>query len=123
MFDLAVSLWVINISVIELDAQVFAPEFYLIGRKVHAVIGDDAVWDTIMVYGTGYKVYPWSDFGRFNWFGLYPLGEFIYHDQQIFFLMASPFKGSDHVKPPDRKRPSNGYSLEGGRWHVALVSK
>ena len=37
--------------------------------------------------------------------------------------MASPFKGSDHIKPPDRKGPSNGDCLESGRRHMALVCK
>ena len=37
--------------------------------------------------------------------------------------MGSPFKGSNHVKPPDRERPGNGDCLEGGGWHVALVCK
>ena len=53
MFDLAVSLWVIDGSIIELDAHVFAPEFYLVGRKVRAVISDDAVGDAVMVYNPG----------------------------------------------------------------------
>ena len=42
-FDLAVSLWVIDGSIIELDAHVFAREFYLVGRKVRVVISDDVV--------------------------------------------------------------------------------
>ena len=54
-------------GVIELNAQIGAPIFHLIGCEVGAVIGDDAVWNTIMVYNAGYKVYHWSDFGRFNW--------------------------------------------------------
>ena len=37
--------------------------------------------------------------------------------------MASPFKGSDQIKPPDRKGPSDGDCLESGRWHMALVCK
>ena len=37
--------------------------------------------------------------------------------------MGSPFKGSNHVKPPDREGPGNGDCLEGGGWHVALVCK
>ena len=37
--------------------------------------------------------------------------------------MGSPFKGSDHIKPPDRKGPSNGDCLESGRRHMALVCK
>ena len=37
--------------------------------------------------------------------------------------MASSFKGSDHIKPPDRKGPSNGDCLESGRRHMALVCK
>src|SRR4051812_24226459 len=37
--------------------------------------------------------------------------------------MASPFEGSDHIKPPDRKGTSNGDCLESGGWHMALVCK
>ena len=43
-------MWVIDGSIIELDAHVFAPEFDLIDRKVRAVICDDAVGDAITVY-------------------------------------------------------------------------
>ena len=50
MFDLAISFWVIDGSIIELDAHVFAPEFDLVGRKVRAVISDDAVGDAVAVY-------------------------------------------------------------------------
>ena len=42
---LSPGLWVIDGSIIELDAHVFAPEFYLVGREVRAVISDDAVGD------------------------------------------------------------------------------
>src|SRR4051812_13109645 len=37
--------------------------------------------------------------------------------------MGSPFEGSDHIKPPDRKGPTNGDCLESGRRHMALVCK
>ena len=37
--------------------------------------------------------------------------------------MASSFKGSDLIKPPDRKGPSNGDCLESGRGHMALIGK
>ena len=37
--------------------------------------------------------------------------------------MGSAFKGSNHVKPPDREGSSDGDSLEGGGWHMALVCK
>ena len=104
-------MWVIDGGVIKFNAQINTPGFHLIGCEIGVVIGDDAVWNTITVHNIGYLVYHWSGFGRFNWFGLYPLSEFIHHDQQIFFLMASSFKGSDHIKPPDRKRPSNGDCL------------
>ena len=81
MFDLAVSLWVIDGSIIELDAHVFAPEFYLIGRKVRAIISDDVVGDAITVYNPGYEVYHRSGFGRLSRLGFYPFGELIHHDQ------------------------------------------
>ena len=70
----------IDRGVIEFNAQFSTPGFHFIGCEIGAVIGDDAVWDTLMVHDTGYKVYHQSSFGRFHWFGLYPLGEFIYDD-------------------------------------------
>ena len=68
-------------GVIELDAQFSAPGFHFVGCEIGAVIGDDAVWNTIMVYNTGYEFYHRPGLGRFNWFGLYALSEFIHHDQ------------------------------------------
>src|SRR3954467_549936 len=76
-----------------------------------------------MVDNPGYEVYHRSGFVRFNRFGFYPFGEFIHHDQQVFFLVGSSFKGSNHVKPPDRKGPGNGDCVEGGGWHIALICK
>ena len=81
MFDLAFSLWVIDGSIIELDAHVFAPEFYLVGRKVRVIISDDVVGDAVTVYNPGYEVYHRSGFGRLYRLGLYPFGEFVNHDQ------------------------------------------
>ena len=75
----------IDRSVIELNAQISTLSFHVIGCEIGAIIGDDAVWNTITVNNTGYEVYHSSGFGHFNWFGLYPLGEFIHHDQQVFF--------------------------------------
>ena len=62
----------IDRRIIELNAHVFAPEFYLIGREVRVVISDDAVGDTVTVYDPGYEIYHWSGFGYFNRFSLYP---------------------------------------------------
>ena len=80
-FNLTICLRVIYGGVIELNAQISAPVFHLIGCEIGAVIGDDAMWDTITVYNAGYKVYYWSGFGRFHWFGFYPFGELVNHDQ------------------------------------------
>ena len=79
--NLAVGLWVIDGSIVELDAHVAAQKFYLVGREVRAIVSDDAVGDAITVYNPGYEVYHRSGFGYFNRFGLYPFGEFIHHDQ------------------------------------------
>ena len=70
------------------------------------------------MYNPGYEVYHWSGFGRFDWFSFYPFGELVHHD-----LMASPFKGSDHIQRPHREGPSDGDCLESGRGHVALIGK
>ena len=99
------------------------PMFYFIGRAVCAAVSYDAVGDAITVYDPGYEVDHRSGFVRLYRLGLYPFGEFFHHDQQIFLLVGSSFKGSNHIKPPDRERPGNGYSFEGGGWHMALISK
>ena len=78
---MTVSFRVIDRSIIELDAHVAAPKFYLVGCKVRAVVSDDAVGDAITVYNPGYEVYHRSGFSRFDRFGFYSFGEFIHHDQ------------------------------------------
>ena len=47
----------IDRSIIELDAHVAAPEFYLVVREVRAVVSDDAMGDAITVYNPGKEVY------------------------------------------------------------------
>ena len=42
---------------------------------------------------------------------------------KYFFLMASPFKRTDHIQPPDREGPSYGDCLESGRGHMTLIGK
>ena len=37
--------------------------------------------------------------------------------------MASTFKGTDHIEPPDHKGPSYGDCLEGSGRHMALICK
>ena len=37
--------------------------------------------------------------------------------------MDASFKGSDHIKHPDRKMPSNGDCLQSGGWHMALIGE
>ena len=61
----------IDRGVVELDAHFAAPSFYFIGCEIGAIISDDAVGDTVLVYDPGYEVYYWSGFGRFDWFGFY----------------------------------------------------
>ena len=105
-------------GVIELNAQITEPGFHLIGCEIGAVIGYDAVGNTVTVHNTRYELYNWSGFGRFNWFGLYPFSEFIHHEQQVFFLMASSFKGSNHIEPQNVKCQVMGivWRAIGGMW-------
>ena len=74
-------LGVIDRGVVELNAHFATPGFHFLGYKIRAVVGDDTVGDTVTVYNLRYEVYYWSGFGRFNWFGFYPFGELVHHDQ------------------------------------------
>ena len=94
--------------IVEFIAQLSALGFHLISCKLGSIISDDTMRDTITVDYAGYKVNHWPCLSWFYRFGLYSLSEFIYHYQQVFLFVASPFKGSNHIKPPDREGPSNG---------------
>ena len=87
----------IDRGVIEFNAQFSTLGFHFTGCEIGAVIGDDVVWDTITVHNIGYEVYHRARLSCFDRFSLYPLSEFVYHNQQIFFIMSSPFKGSNHI--------------------------
>ena len=81
---MTVCLGVIDGGIIELNAHVAAPRFYLVVREVHAIVSDDAVGDAITVYNPGYEVYHRSGFSRLDGFGFYPFGEFIHYDSRYF---------------------------------------
>ena len=118
MFNMSVRLWVVYGGVIEFNIQISTPGFYFAGYEIGAVVSDDAVWDPITAYDTGYELYHWSSFSCFNWFGLYPLSEFIYHNKQVFFLMASPLRGSTMSSPQIVKGQVMGivHRAVGGIW-------
>ena len=105
-------------GVIELDAQISTSSVYFIGCEVRAVIGDDAMWDTITVYDTGYEIYLWSGYGRFNRLDLYPFSEFIHHDQHNFFLWLPPLRGPTMSSPQTAKGQVMGIVCRalGGIW-------
>ena len=78
---MTISLRVIDRSIIELDAHVFALELNFVDREVCAVVSYDVVGDAVMVYNLGYKAYHRSGFGRLNRLSFYLFGELIHHDQ------------------------------------------
>lgn len=47
---------VVDGCIVDFNAQVRTPVFHVIGCEIGAIISDDAVRDTIMVYHAGYKV-------------------------------------------------------------------
>jgi hypothetical protein len=52
--------------------------------------------------------------------GLDPLGEFVDCDEQVGEAASCPSQRSDKVKPPNSKRPCDGYSLQGVCQKVGL---
>ena len=97
--------------IVEFNAQLSALGFHLSSYEVRAIISDDTVRDTITVDCAGYKIDHSSGLSCFVWFVFYPFSEFIHHDQQILSLMASSFKGFNHIESPDHKSPSDGDCL------------
>ena len=80
-FDLAIFLRVVYRCIVGFSAQLNAPGFHPISCKIGDIISDDTVRDTLTVDYTRYEVYNWSGFGRFDWFGFYPLSELVDHDR------------------------------------------
>ena len=118
MFDLAVSLWVIDGSIIDLDAHVFVPEFYLVGHKVRVVISDDVVRDAVMVYNPGYKVYHRSGFGRLTGLASIHLVNLPTMTNMYFFLWLPPLRGPTISSPQTAKGQVMGIvcRVVGGIW-------
>ena len=95
-------------SVIKFNAHFSATNFHLLAVKFEPL-------SVMMLWGTPYrcttpdmKSITGLDSVVFTGLASIHLVNLSTMTNKYFFLMASPFKGSDHVQPPDRKRPSNG---------------
>ena len=75
------------------------------------------------MYNPGYEVYHCPDSAVFTGLASIHLVNLSTMTNKYFFLMASPFKGSDHIQPPDCKGPSDSDCLESDRGHVVLIGK
>ena len=118
MFDLAVRLWVIDGSIVELDAHVFAPEFYLVDREVRAVVSDDVVGDAITVYNPRYEVYHQSGFGFLIGLASIHLVNLSTMTNKYFFLWVPPLRGPTISSPQTAKGHVMGivWRAVGGMW-------
>ena len=102
---------VIDRGVIELNAHLAAPSFHLIGCEIGAIIGDDDVGDTIVVHNPDMKSITGPDSAVLTSLASIHLVNLSTMTNRYFFLVASSFKGSDHIEPPDHKGPSYGDCL------------
>ena len=110
-FDLTICLRVIYGGVIELDAEVSTPILYLIGYEVRAVVSNNVVQDTIMVYDIAYKIYHRSGFSCFYWFGLFHLVNLSTMTSKYFFLWLPPLRSPTMSSPQTAKGQVMGIVL------------
>ena len=90
------------------DVLSLAELLHLTFRKVRTIICDDAMWETETKNNLFEKLnrrgcITFTDGLRFN-----PFGELVNRHQQVGLLVLRMLKGSNHIKPPSSKWPSDG---------------
>ena len=99
-------------SIVELDTHVFAPEFYLVGREVRAVVSDDAVRHAVPSSDVGDECYGSRPVQLLDWLCFDPLCEFVHGDKQMCQAATGCLERAHHVQSPDGKGPGDGDGLE-----------
>ena len=115
---MAVGLWVIDGSIIELNAHVAAREFYLVGREVRAVVSDDAVGDAITVYNPDMKTITGPDLAVLTGLASIHLVNLSTMTSKYFFLWVPPLRGPTMSSPQTTKGHVMGivWRAVGGMW-------
>ena len=90
-------------GIIELNAHVATPSFYLVSCEVRGVIGDDAVGDTITVYYPGYEVYTGPDSAVLTGLASIHLVNLSTMTNRYFFLWVPPLRGLTISSPRTAK--------------------
>src|SRR3954466_11942371 len=117
-FDLTVSLWVIDRSIVELNAQVSAPQLYFIRGEVCAVIGDNTMGDTIMVYDPDMKSITGPDSAVLTGLASIHLVNLSTMTNRYFILWVPPLRGPTISSPQTAKSQVMGMVRRalGGIW-------
>ena len=108
----------IDISIVELDAHIAAPEFHLIGCKIRAIVSDDTVGDAIKVYNQRYEVYHRSGFSRLTGLASIYLVNLSTMTNRYFCLWVPPLSGPTMSSPQTTNGQVMGIVLRavGGIW-------
>ena len=112
---------VIDRSIIELDAHVAAPQFYLVGCKVRAVVGDDAVGNPEAAHETLDELDCGASWDSADGFHFCPLGEFVDGDVEVAVTSRRSREWAQDIQPPNRERPREWNGLQDLSWQVNLL--
>jgi len=99
-------------GVIELNAQVSAPIFHLIGCEIGAIISDDAVRDTITMYHARYEVITGRASVVFTGLASIHLVNLSTITSKYFFLWLPPLRGPTISNPQAAKGQVMGIVLK-----------
>jgi hypothetical protein len=85
---------------------------HLSHSKISAIISDDAMRiavpkDDLLQEASGSRTVALGD-----WFNFNPLCELIDCDQEMCETSTGSLERSNHIQPPDRKRPSEGDGIQ-----------
>ena len=86
------------------------------------MVGDDIVWNTKPIYDVEEELDCLFRVDIGDGLRLYPLGEFVYHYEQVSEAARGLFEGSDNVEAPGHEWLGDGDGLKLLCWQMSLPS-
>jgi len=111
-FDLAVSSWMSNRSLVDYDVVSVAEVSKLLPGEVSPVVGDNIVRNAESVDDVEEELDHLFRVDVGDGLRLYPLGELVDCYEQVSEAAWAPFEGSYPVEAPDHERLGDGDGLE-----------
>ena len=119
-FCLSIGLWVCHCGHVKPDVLLPTKLFHGSFGQVSPIISDNVVWITKTEDQLLQKLDYCYCIAIADWLYFKPLGELVNSNQKVGFLILVSFERTNHIKPPDCKRPSDRNHPEFLSRHMSL---